>query len=281
MYLQQATNGSLVAMRVGGQVCARAKAAPAFPRTGSVCRVQPFSTNQCRIRVAPALHCRTRRLCSLRIAAGDYSGGAGVDAAKDVEGELASGSDDGEYAEGDEEGLEEMYEDLPLINSTAVGFILQYAIALCNAAGTYEVHSWMLLLGMLRRENCTASIILKELGLHDLYGAWHEVLWALHVADGLKPQAYRPQVVFSERVRNILCGAANAATLQGREKVESQDLLLLLSGTGVLDGLFPDLDLSAERVRKEIESLAGVPYVIPGEEFEDEDEAATEDLLVP
>lgn len=28
--------------------------------------------------------------------------------------------------------------------------------------------------------------VLKELGLDDLYGAWHEVLWATRVSDGLE-----------------------------------------------------------------------------------------------
>lgn len=66
--------------------------------------------------------------------------------------------------------------------SKAASAIIQYSINFARTAETYEVHSWMLLLGLLKQENCRAALILKDLGLNDLYGAWNEVRNLLHGA---------------------------------------------------------------------------------------------------
>lgn len=59
--------------------------------------------------------------------------------------------------------------------SAAVSNIVAYACNIAKASETYEVHAWMLLLGLLKEETCVAAVVLQDLGLDDLYGAWHEV----------------------------------------------------------------------------------------------------------
>jgi hypothetical protein len=59
--------------------------------------------------------------------------------------------------------------------STYAAAIIKYAIELARASETYQVHSWMILLGILKYEKCTAAQVLQKLGVEDLYGAWHEV----------------------------------------------------------------------------------------------------------
>ena len=59
--------------------------------------------------------------------------------------------------------------------SKAATSIIQYAINFARVSETYETHSWMLLLGLLKQEDCRAAKILKDMGLDDLYGAWNEV----------------------------------------------------------------------------------------------------------
>ena len=59
--------------------------------------------------------------------------------------------------------------------SKAASSIIQYAINFARVSETYETHSWMLLLGLLKHEDCRAAKILKDMGLDDLYGAWNEV----------------------------------------------------------------------------------------------------------
>ena len=59
--------------------------------------------------------------------------------------------------------------------SKAATAIIQYAINFARVSETYETHSWMLLLGLLKQEDCRAAKILKDMGLDDLYGAWNEV----------------------------------------------------------------------------------------------------------
>jgi hypothetical protein len=284
--------------------------------------------------------------------------------------------------------------------------IVTYALKLAWTAETYYVHSWMLLLGLLKNEKCTACQVragvcvcgwveggggnmralpamcvhsqavlgpaqqwckscarcsfnaahrrashtrpctparrrhpplhqvLRELGLDDLYGAWNEVLWALNVADGLTPRAFAPRMTWGERASailqvcgagcgwrgvvrcavwcGVLCGAVccvvcgmcvrahNRLVCQqvgahhlpnqppsappsavracvhhaqgavryggwaGRDRVTSADLLMAVAASGVLGMLFPDVDLSFERVRKAVERASGAKYVIPG-----------------
>lgn len=59
--------------------------------------------------------------------------------------------------------------------SKATQSIIDWTLQFAKASETYQVHSWMLLLGILKLEKCTAAQTLKTLGLSDLYGAWHEV----------------------------------------------------------------------------------------------------------
>jgi len=141
--------------------------------------------------------------------------------------------------------------------------IIDYSLRFCKASETYQVHTWMLLLGILKHEQSTAAKTLHALGLTDLYGAWHEVLWALNVCDGLQPRSFVPEIGFADRAFRVLRQAVLYAEWGGRKKVQSEDLLMSLSAGGVLEGLFPDLDLSFNRVRQEVEKQAGGVYVLP------------------
>ncbi|PNH10722.1 hypothetical protein TSOC_002496 [Tetrabaena socialis] len=149
--------------------------------------------------------------------------------------------------------------------SNAAEAVVQYAINLARASETYEVHSWMLVLGILKYESCTAAHVLKGLGLEDLYGAWHEVLWALHVCDGLKARSFTTEIKFADRAFKVITGATDFAEWHGKDTMYSEDLLVALAAGGVLDGLFPDLNLSFERVRKAVEKQTGRRYSLPDE----------------
>lgn len=153
--------------------------------------------------------------------------------------------------------------------SEASTCIIQYAIDLARTSECYEVHSWMLLLGILKYEKCSAAQILRELGLEDLYGAWHEVLWALNVCDGLKPRGFQTEVSFADRAFKVITASSDFAVWHGSDKMYSEDLLMALAAGGVLDGLFPDLNLSFERVRKAVEKHTGRKYSLPDDKVEE------------
>ncbi|MEW5302230.1 MAG: hypothetical protein WDW36_005032 [Sanguina aurantia] len=152
--------------------------------------------------------------------------------------------------------------------SAAVSNIVAYACNIAKASETYEVHSWMLLLGLLKEETCVAAVVLQDLGLDDLYGAWHEVLWALHVSDGLKPRAFTADIVFDDKSALILRATTNFATWHGKDKVQSEDLLMALANGNILTGLFPDLPVDFAHVRVAIEARQGRRYVLPLDEPE-------------
>jgi hypothetical protein len=143
--------------------------------------------------------------------------------------------------------------------SKALSAIITYALELARASETYEVTSWGLLLGILRYEECTAAKALRKLGLDDLYGAWHEVMWALSSAGGLTRRAFQPRVHIADRAEAVLVGALNFAVWGGRDKVQSEDLLMALAAGGVLDGLFPDLRLRVARVRGAVQVRCECP----------------------
>lgn len=152
--------------------------------------------------------------------------------------------------------------------SKAAGSIIRYALEFARASETYEVNSWMLLLGILKQENSTAAKTLKAMGLDDLYGAWHEVLWALNVCDALEARPPVPEISFADRAYRVLVGAGRFAQWGGRTKVQSEDLLMALAAGAVLEGLFPDLNPTFDRVRKAVQKEAGGVYILPddGEE---------------
>lgn len=150
--------------------------------------------------------------------------------------------------------------------------IFEYALQLAWTAETYEVHTWMLLLGILRSEDCVAARALKAAGLEDLYAAWHEVLWALNVSDGLEPRAFTPRLRWAPGARAVADGAVRFAGWAGREKVASQDVLMAVAAAGCLDDLFPDLNLRFEAVRRAVQKEAGERYRLP------DDDAAAEAL---
>jgi hypothetical protein len=108
--------------------------------------------------------------------------------------------------------------------------------------------------------------VLQDLGLQDLYGAWNEVLWALNVSDGLQPRAFTPRVVWGERASLIVQGAVRFGMWAGRDKVATEDLLMAFAASDVLSALFPDVDLSFDRVKHAIEKRTGVKYDLPGYE---------------
>lgn len=144
--------------------------------------------------------------------------------------------------------------------------IVTYALKLAWTSETYHVHSWMVLLGLLKKESYTACQVLQELGLDDLYGAWNEVLWALNVTDGLQPRAFTPRVSWGERASLIVQGAVRFGMWAGRERVATEDLLMAFAASNVLSALFPDVDLSFDRVKHAIEKRTGVKYNLPGYE---------------
>jgi hypothetical protein len=147
--------------------------------------------------------------------------------------------------------------------SSDVTNILLYAMNLAWTAETYEVHSWMVLLGILRYENSTAAQLLGQLGLNDLYGAWHEVLWALNVSDGLRARAFTPKLRFAYLARKVVDGSVTFAQYAGRDVVKSEDMLLALSAAGVLEHLFPDVDMCFDTVKSCIEKNTDIKYDLP------------------
>lgn len=168
--------------------------------------------------------------------------------------------------ESDELTEAEVMKDLDV--SIAVRNIVSYTLEFCRASQTYQVHSWMIVLAILKNENCTAAKVLKEMGLEDLYGAWHEVLWALNSVDGLQPKAFQPEITFADRAYRVIHAAARFAHWNGRKKVQSEDILLALAAGAVLDGLFPDLNLTFVRVRKAVEKHTGGRYTLPEDDGE-------------
>lgn len=152
--------------------------------------------------------------------------------------------------------------------SQTAGAALEWAMNFARASETYEVHSWMVLLGLLKQEKSTAASVLRDLGLDDLYGAWHEVLWALHSSDGLTRRAFTPDTNFSDRSFRIVRGSINFARWHSKPQVCTEDLLLALAAGGVLEGLFPDLPMKFEKVRKAIEKRTGRKYALPDDPAE-------------
>jgi ATP-dependent Clp protease ATP-binding subunit ClpA len=145
-----------------------------------------------------------------------------------------------------------------------------YAIQFAFTAETYEVHSWMLLLALLRDEKGVSAQALSDLGLTDTYGAWHEVLWALNAAEGLAPRAFTSQMRWARRARRVADGSLRFAAMAGRSKVKAHDLLMALAASeAVLPALFPDLDMSFDSVRRAVEKRSGDKYVLPEEGVED------------
>lgn len=161
---------------------------------------------------------------------------------------------------------EEVINDLDV--SKRATDILNYALNFSRVSETYEVHSWMLLLGILKYEDSNAAKSLVSLGLDDLYGAWHEVLWALNVSDGLEATPYVPELRFADCAFKVMRGAVNFAEWAGRKKVQSEDILMALAAANVLQGLFPDLSLSFNSVRAAIEKQTGARYVLPDDKDE-------------
>lgn len=155
--------------------------------------------------------------------------------------------------------------------------IINYAINFARASETFEVHSWAILLGVLKHESSHAAKILVELGITDLYGAWHEVLWAMNVSNGLDARAPSPDVAFSDRALKVILGAGNFATWGGRTKVQSEDLVMALAAGEVLSGLFPDLNITFDKVRRAA-AKHGHKYALPDDTAESK-KAAEEDSI--
>ncbi|KIZ07244.1 hypothetical protein MNEG_0698 [Monoraphidium neglectum] len=147
--------------------------------------------------------------------------------------------------------------------------IIAYAMQIAWTGETYEVHAWMLLLGLLKDEGCAGAKALQRLGITDLYGAWHEVLWALNVSNGLEPRAASAQLSWAPGAYKVLNGAARFAGWAGRDKVASQDILLALGAAGSLEHLFPDIAADFDTVRRAVGEETGDRYRLPGEDPKD------------
>ena len=74
----------------------------------------------------------------------------------------------------------------------------------------------------------------------------------------------------------MLLGCTSFAGWGGRSKVQSEDLLMALAAGGVLAGLFPDLKLSFEHVRKAA-AKHGCNYALPDDTPETQAEVKAED----
>lgn len=144
--------------------------------------------------------------------------------------------------------------------------IVAYAMQLAWTGENYEVHTWMLLLGILKDERCAAAKVLQSLGLDDLYAAWHEVLWALNVADGLTPRAFTSRLSWAPGAYKVVNGAVRFAGWAGRDKVASHDLLMALAAAGTLEHLFPDLGMNFEAVRRAVQKETGDRYKLPDDD---------------
>lgn len=165
--------------------------------------------------------------------------------------------------------------------STNAAGIFTYALNMARASETYKMHSWMIVLGLLRNEQCKASVILsKECGLDDLYGAWHEVLWTLNAANGLDPVAYKAEISYTDLALRIVCSSTNFAHWGGRDKVHSEDILMSLAAGNVLQDLFPDLDLSFDHIRRSA-AKHGCKYELPEDSEEDKEVVEAQDILSP
>ena len=147
--------------------------------------------------------------------------------------------------------------------------IIAYALELAATAETYEVHAWMLLLGILKGEATPAAKALVALGVADAYAAWHEVLWALNVSNGLEPRAFTHKLAWAPGAYKVVNGAVRFAGWAGRDKVGSQDLLLALAAAGCLENLFPDLQMDFDNVRRAIGKASGDAYRLPNEDPKD------------
>jgi hypothetical protein len=156
---------------------------------------------------------------------------------------------------------------------------IAYSLQLAHTAEVYEVHAWMLLLGILKDESSTAARALAAAGLDDLYGAWHEVLWALNVSNGLRPRAYTPKLAWAPGAYAIVNGAVRFAGWAGRDKVASHDLLMALAAAGVLENLFPDLALSFDAVRRAVQKTAGEAYKLPDDDPSQPTVMASQDIF--
>jgi hypothetical protein len=144
-----------------------------------------------------------------------------------------------------------------------------YAAQLAWTAETYEVHPWMLLLALMRDETCAGAAALQRLGLNDLYGAWHEVLWALNVSNGLEPRAFAYKLDWSPGAYRVLTGAARFAGWAGRDAVGTQDILMATAAAGTIGNLFPDVGADFDAVRRAVGEATGDRYRLPGEDAKD------------
>lgn len=169
-------------------------------------------------------------------------------------------------------------DDTPGVSRLAADAI-QYALNLARVSERYEVHTWMLVLGLLKQRESYACQVLQELGLEDLEGAWNEVLWALHVCDGLKPRPAQGEISFVDRAYKVIMASMKFAKWRGADKVESQDLLMALAAGQVLENLFPDLGLTFDKVQKAVEKKTGQVYNLPNRTAQaaQEDKLATPD----
>mmetsp|Transcript_5422 Transcript_5422/g.11984 ORF Transcript_5422/g.11984 Transcript_5422/m.11984 type:complete len:259 (+) Transcript_5422:36-812(+) len=236
-------------MKAAKQLCQRQVAVPATPATGRSLRPALATPSQI---ASPSTSSSSSASNRQLTASRQFSGRLQVVAAATVQSSAPTSSG--------------VSDDLDV--SKAATSIIQYAINLARVSETYEVHSWMLLLGLLKHETSTGAKILQDLGLTDLYGAWHEVLWALHSCDGLESRAYTPEICFATRAFRIMRGASNFAQWAGRSKVQSEDILMALAAANVLNGLFPDLSLTFAHVRKAA-AKRGCRYNLPDDTKED------------
>jgi len=149
---------------------------------------------------------------------------------------------------------------------TDVAEIIAYAMQMARTGETYEVHTWMLLLGILKDEGGAAARALRRAGLEDLYGAWHEVLWALNVSDGLQPRAFTAKLEWAPGAYRVVNGAVRFAGWAGRDRVAAQDLLMAIAAAGALEHLFPDVGLTFEAVRRAVQKEAGEVYRLPDDD---------------
>lgn len=87
----------------------------------------------------------------------------------------------------------------------------------------------------------------------------------------MKPQTL-PQTL------QVVLGAGNFASWGGRSKVQSEDLVMALAAGNVLSGLFPDLNISFDKVRRAA-AKHGHKYALPDDTTESKKAAEEESFF--
>lgn len=105
-------------------------------------------------------------------------------------------------------------------------------------------------MGLLQMKEGLAASIMREAGLTDFEEAFLEIIYCLKLSDALEPKAFRNDVLFTNKASYVLDHAVWIAKCLGHPQVDAEHILASLSFYEVFKDLYPDLDLSEDRVWK-------------------------------